>query len=182
MPELTQRVLQLARQSLSKGAALLLCGGIVGLVCKLFARQLADPEHHWIAVPANLVLLVLVLAGVSLIVQSRILFHAASTGLTGATFQRVMSRAPGATRATRKAWWLAASRLSGEMLVGAGAAWGLFSLAIAGPRLPPGPSRMVVEVVLGLALLMAALGICLGLWMAYIAVTTAPPMERPDGR
>jgi hypothetical protein len=180
MPELTQPVRRLARRSLTNGAALLLCGGVVGLVCRLFMRQMDEPRYQWIAGPANLILLVLILAGLSLIIQSRILFHAANTGLTGATFRRVVSRASGATRATRKEWWMASGRVIGEMLVGAGAAWGVFWLAITGPRLPPGPSRAVVEVVLALALFMAALGTCLGLWMAYIAATTAPPMARTE--
>jgi hypothetical protein len=62
------------------------------------------------------------------------------------------------------------------MLVGAGAAWGMFRLAVNNDRLPPGLLTVIVEVVLGVALLIAAIGICLGLWMGYIAATTAPPM------
>ena len=45
------------------------------------------------------------------------------------------------------------------MLVGAGAAWGIFRLAMNNERLPPGISTVIVEVVLGLALFMAVQGL-----------------------
>jgi hypothetical protein len=122
----------------------------------------------------------LIHVGLALVIQSRILFHAAQTGLAGATFQRVFSRSWVATRESRKAWAITAGRLIGEMPVGAGAAWGIFRLAVNNARLPPGTLTVIVEVVLGVALLMATIGTCLGLWMGYIAATTAPPMATTE--
>jgi hypothetical protein len=180
MSELTMRVMQLARQSLGKGYVVLFCGGVLAMVCKLLTPEIYDPKYQWITGPTNTVLLVLIIAGVGLVIQSRILFHAAHTGLAGATFQRVFSRSWVATRETRRTWAIAAGKLIGEMLVGAGAAWGIFRLAMNNERLPPGTLTVIVGVVLGIALFMAAIGTCLGLWMGYIAATTAPPMATTE--